>query len=285
MTEGASGLALAVERIGPDGGPGVILAHGFGQTRHAWRRTAEALAATGRQVILYDARGHGDSGRPGDGRYAIGDFVADLRTVAGLCAAPPVVVGASMGGLTALLAHGEAPGLGLAALVLVDIAPRWQAAGVARMIRFMRDHEDGFASLDAARAAIGRYLSHRSGRDITGSLEDRLKYNLRASGDRWRWHWDPRLFQLVDGAEAEQPRLAAAARRVDVPVLLVSGGLSDILGAHEIAELRTLIPHAEWREVPRAAHMVAGDDNEAFNEAILSFLTAPEIASGREFES
>ncbi len=281
---GHGGLPLAVERLGPDEAPAVVLAHGFGQTRHAWRRTAGALAAAGRQVILYDARGHGDSGRPAGGVYAIDDFVTDLRAVAGLCAAPPVIVGASMGGLTALLAHGEAPGLGLAALVLVDIAPRWQAAGVARMIRFMRDHVDGFASLDAARAAIGRYLAHRTGRDVSATLEDRLKFNLRRSGDRWRWHWDPRLFCLADAAEAEQPRLVAAARRVEAPVLLVSGGLSDILGANEIDDLRALIPHAVWHKVPRAAHMVAGDDNEAFNEAILSFLMSPEIVSGREIK-
>ena len=41
------GLSLAVETRGPEGAPAVLFAHGFGQSRHAWTRTAESLADRG----------------------------------------------------------------------------------------------------------------------------------------------------------------------------------------------------------------------------------------------
>src|SRR5690242_18380404 len=98
------GLRLAVETRGPADGPAVLFAHGFGQSRHAWARAAEGLAAHGWHAVTFDTRGHGDSGRLQNGHYALEQFVDDLLTVARSLAAPPVLVGASMGGLLGLVA-------------------------------------------------------------------------------------------------------------------------------------------------------------------------------------
>jgi len=64
------GLELCLERHRPDSAPlnSLCLAHGFGQTRLAWARSAQLLAAQGYEVISADARGHGDSGRNAAGQ-------------------------------------------------------------------------------------------------------------------------------------------------------------------------------------------------------------------------
>ncbi|WP_414076063.1 alpha/beta fold hydrolase, partial [Staphylococcus aureus] len=76
------GLHLAVEAQGGAGGPILLFAHGFGQTRGAWNGAAAALAAQGHRCISFDARGHGESGRAPDGGYHMQQFVDDLLALA-----------------------------------------------------------------------------------------------------------------------------------------------------------------------------------------------------------
>jgi len=96
-----------------------VLLHGGGQARHAGARTARGLTAAGWSTLALDARGHGESDRAADGDYSMDASVGDLAGVIGSLDAPPVLIGASMGGLTWLLAVGERH-LGAAGLVLVD---------------------------------------------------------------------------------------------------------------------------------------------------------------------
>ena len=265
------GLPLAVETRGPADAPAVLFAHGFGQSRHAWARAAEDLAAHGWRTLTFDARGHGDSGRLPDGRYALEQFVDDLLVVARSLDAAPVLVGASMGGLLGLVTAGETRPDPFRALVLVDITPRWESEGVERMLGFMRAHPRGFASLDEAADAVAAYLPQRRRR------KDRyeLAQLLRRGGDgRLRWHWDPALLDTVAReGERHQQRLLSAARNIDVPVLLVSGGHSDIVSDATVAEFLEAVPHARHVEIPHATHTLAGDDNAAFTAAIEPFLT------------
>ena len=88
--------------------PPVVLLHGGGQTRHAWGGTAAALAGAGWHAIALDLRGHGDSDWAPDGDYALERFAADLaRRARAARAPPPALVGASLGGITSLLAVGR----------------------------------------------------------------------------------------------------------------------------------------------------------------------------------
>ena len=267
----ANEVELALENIsGGSHGP-VLLAHGFGQTRNAWQNTASALSDSGWDVYWYDARGHGDSGRPGDGVYDLNHFVDDLRLVHQHIHEKtqqlPIVVGASMGGLISMLAQGEDPQLAMRALVLVDIAPRWEEKGVARMLGFMRQHAHGFTSLEEAKEVVRAYLPHR--KNPGGSL----RHNLRQHADgRWYWHWDPRMLDHINGDQQYQDRIAAEAHHIEAPTLLISGGQTDMISHEHIAELLTIIPHAKHTVVPKATHMVAGDDNDRFNAAITGFL-------------
>ncbi len=266
---GHGGVTLAGDATGEPTAPPVLLLHGGGQTRHAWGGTAQALAGAGFHVISLDHRGHGDSTWPVDGDYNLPSFAGDVVAVAAQLGAAPIVVGASLGGLAGLMAEGE-HGPVLRALVLVDVAPRMEADGVARIVGFMQTGIEGFASLEAAADAIAAYLPHRKRpRDLGG-----LAKNLRQGADgMWRWHWDPR-FVRRDGPDPSftKERLVAAAARLTIPTLIVRGRMSDVLSEEGVRELRELVPHAEYADVA-AAHMVAGDANDAFTDAVVGFLT------------
>ena len=269
--ETADGVRLAVDVRREEGAPTLLFAHGFGQTRHAWTATAEALSDEGYRCVTFDSRGHGESDRVAGGAYHMEQFASDLLSLARVQPAPPILVGASMGGLLGLVVAGELdPGL-FRALVLVDITPRWETAGVERILAFMQAHPDGFADYAEAAEQIAAYLPHRAGR----KSEEQLRPLLREGADgRLRWHWDPALLggDLVRESERYQPRLMSAAANVRVPVLLLSGGRSDVVSRDTVDEFLRLVPHAEHVELPRATHMVAGDANDAFTRQIARFV-------------
>lgn len=268
-------IVLATQRWRGERSPALLFAHGFGQTRHAWNGTARALAAEGFDATTFDARGHGESERVPRGDYHMEQFVADLLSVAAESRSadgrPPVLVGASMGGLLGLVAAGESAGdAPFSALVLVDITPRWETAGVERILGFMRAHPDGFASYDEAASAIEAYLPQRRER----KTESQLKPLLRPGDDgRLRWHWDPALLDgLIAESERYQPRLFEAASKVGVPVLLISGTRSDVVSSQTVDEFLRLVPHARHVALHDATHMVAGDANDAFTREIAAFV-------------
>lgn len=278
---GAVGNPLAGAVFG-DRGPPVLLLHGGGQTRHAWRATAEQIARAGRVAYAVDQRGHGDSAWIANGAYAFLDFADDARAVAEAIALQsgtrPTVIGASLGGIAALLAAGDAERKGeapiFAALVLVDITPRVDLDGVAKVQGFMRAHaQEGFASIAEAAEVVAAYLPHRP---RPRSLEG-LKKNLRLGPDgRWRWHWDPRFLDgrrpVGDDREALEAKLVAAASSLTIPALLVRGGASELVHEAHAQEFLDLVPHAQYVDVSGARHMVAGDRNDQFAAAILGFL-------------
>ncbi len=267
----ADGMQLALEHFGDRAAPTIIFAHGFGQTRHAWDDSAAALAAQGWHCITADARGHGESGWVADGAYDYSQLIDDLAQVArasNSAESLPILVGASMGGLVGLCAQALHAPL-FRALILVDITPRWEAAGVARIIGFMRAHPDGFADYAEAADAIAVYLPHRAEKK---SPEQLRKLLVAHADGRLRWHWDPRLLDYIEAhSDSWQSAIFDAARRVDVPTLLISGARSDVVSAATITEFLELVPHARHARVD-ATHMVAGDANTAFADALQEFL-------------
>lgn len=263
------GLELAVDRWGEVGDP-VILMHGGGQTRHAWDCTARALVEQGRVAITYDARGHGQSAWAPEEDYRLECLARDLAAVASTLSTPPVLVGASLGGYTGMYAVGKL-GLRAKALVLVDVAPQIEPAGVERIFAFMTGHEAGFATIEEAADAVARYLSHRRRpRNLDG-----LRKNLRLRDDgRYYWHWDP---AFLTGVQRHRPSRILLEderiiRSITIPTLLVRGQLSDLISEEGVAHFRELVPHVEVVDVSDAAHMVAGDQNDRFARAVLEFI-------------
>jgi pimeloyl-ACP methyl ester carboxylesterase len=170
--------------------------------------------------------------------------------------------------MTSLLTEGESSQPVSSAVVLVDITPRVEQEGVDRIRAFMTARPDGFAGLEEVADTIAAYLPHRPRpKDLNG-----LTKNLRKGADgRYRWHWDP---QLISPARLRPnpERMLAAARALRVPTLLVRGKISDVVSEETAAEFRAAVPHAQYVDVSGAGHMVAGDRNDAFSEAVIDFL-------------
>ena len=267
MIPASGGLQVAADIYGTEG-PLVILQHGGGQTRHAWKGAGQKLAEAGYLAVSLDARGHGDSDWAPDGDYSNDALVEDLVTVVDSFEQSPILVGASMGGGTSLTAVGEGR-VNAAALVLVDTAPRIEAGGVRKIRDFMGQAPDGFSSLEEVADAIANYQPHRT----RPRTLDGLAKNVRLWPDgRYRWHWDPEFMRRKRSLKDRVPRQEEAARNVDCPSLLVRGGLSDVLSEEGAQAYLELVPHSEYANVGEAAHMVAGDRNDIFVTAVLDFL-------------
>ena len=268
--KGAGGLMIAGDSWGDPNGPLVLLQHGGGQTRHAWKNAGVDLGAAGYHAVAFDARGHGDSAWADDGNYAQDAMVDDLVCVIeALGNRRPVLVGASMGGGTSLTAVGE-DRVDATALVLVDIAHRIEPDGVKKIRAFMGQKPDGFDSLEEVAEAISNYQPHRKRkRNLDG-----LAKNVRlAANGKYRWHWDPKFHSGIRDVGKRQERMEACARNLSLPTLLVRGGLSDVLSEAGAREFLELCPRAEYVNVTDASHMVAGDRNDIFSGAVISFLS------------
>ena len=273
-------LSLALETRNPAGAPVLLFAHGFGQTRGAWNGAAAALAQAGCRCVTFDSRGHGESDRLAGGDYRMEQFTDDLRRLAEAQPQPPILVGASMGGLLGLMLAGEVRPAPLRALVLVDVTPRWEAAGVERILAFMQAHPDGFADYAEAAERIAGYLPQRRER----KSEQQLRPLLREGADgRLRWHWDPALLSgVVRDSERYQPQLQAAAAKVELPLLLLSGARSDVVSRATVDEFLQLVPHAQHVQLAHATHMVAGDANDAFTREVVRFVHSLDPPAARQ---
>jgi pimeloyl-ACP methyl ester carboxylesterase len=268
---GAGGAHLIADVQGDADTQTVLFMHGAGQTRHAWRRTATAVAASGWRSVSIDMRGHGESDWASDGDYSFAAFAADCAAVVEQIGAPPVLVGASLGGITAMMAEGGARGEFSAGLVLVDIASHTNPSGVARIRSFMRSGVEGFDSLEEAAQAIAAYTPERRRR----SSPDGLRKILRERDDRWYWHWDPEFISVNRTVELNSRPgefRGVVLRDFTIPTMLVRGLLSDVVTPESVDHLLSLIPGMEVVEVEGAAHMIAGDKNDAFTGAVISFL-------------
>ncbi|MCB9376425.1 MAG: alpha/beta hydrolase [Microthrixaceae bacterium] len=274
-----AGLRLAADRWGAPGDDVVVFLHGAGQSRRAWDDTARAVAENGWHAVTVDHRGHGDSDWPAEPDYDWDHFADDVTAIVEHLDATPVLVGASLGGMSALLAQARADDQLFRAVVLVDVTPRMELRGVQRIVGFMAAHPDGFDSLEAASEIIAEY----TGRPRPPT-SDGLSQVLRKSSDgRWRWRWDIRFLDgraelILDGdldalrASQMRERLHDGARRIRVPTLVVRGANSDLVSAEGVEEFVHAVPGARYADVAGAGHMVAGDQNDQFTAAVLEFL-------------
>jgi len=167
---GADNLAIEADVYGDETGRSILFAHGGGQTRHAWRKSAQLLVAAGFQSICIDLRGHGQSDWSPDADYSIESFAGDLLCICDQLEQKPALVGASLGGIAAMIAAGELRPDVFSAVVFVDVTPHMEPAGVEKIVGFMSEHlVEGFASLEDAAEVIASYLPNRpKPKDLSG---------------------------------------------------------------------------------------------------------------------
>jgi pimeloyl-ACP methyl ester carboxylesterase len=269
---GAEDLVLVADEWnrGTDSRPTVLMLHGGGQNRFSWKNTGQILADEGFHVIALDSRGHGDSDRSPDANYTVDALCADTLQVLEQIGRQVVLIGASMGGMTGILAADAAGPDKVTKLVLVDVVPRYEKSGSARIRDFMFNHVHGFDSLEEAADAVAAYLPHRT----KPRSPEGLKKNLRLRHGRWYWHWDPAfLTKPEDDPFIRVEKLEQAAMDLTIPILLVRGKLSDVVSAEGVQDFLEKVPNAEFVELSDAGHTAAGDDNDAFTEVVVPFVS------------
>ncbi|MFW0152207.1 alpha/beta fold hydrolase [Mycobacterium sp. smrl_JER01] len=249
--------------------PSVLMLHGGGQNRYSWKKTGQILADQGLHVVALDSRGHGDSDRSPDANYTVESLCADACEVLDQIGRPTVLIGASMGGLTGILAARQAGAGVVTRLVLVDVVPRFEKDGSARIRDFMFSHVHGFDTLEEAADAVAAYLPHRS----RPRSPEGLKKNLRHRHGRWYWHWDPAfLTKPNEDPFVRVEMLEQAAVELTIPILLIRGRLSDVVSEEAVRDFLAKVPNTEFVELSDAGHTAAGDDNDAFSDVVTQFV-------------
>jgi pimeloyl-ACP methyl ester carboxylesterase len=251
------------------GRPTILMLHGGGQNRFSWKNTGQFLADEGYHVVALDSRGHGDSDRAPGADYAIETLTADVLHILDAIGRPVVLIGASMGGLTGILVADSAGPAKVTALVLVDVVPRYEKNGSARIRDFMMTNLHGFGTLEEAADAVSAYLPYRS----KPRSPEGLKKNLRLRDGRWYWHWDPAFMTAPgDDPELRTEHFEQAAADLKIPVLLIRGKLSDVVSPEGVKHFLATVPRAEFVELSDAGHTAAGDDNDAFSDVVVEFV-------------
>src|ERR1700753_2380426 len=252
--------------------PTILMLHGGGQNRFSWKNTGQRLADDGFHVVALDSRGHGDSDRAPNADYDVETLTRDVMKVLDAIGRPVGIIGGSMGGLDGIRAGDAAGPTRVSKLVLVDVVPRFEKGGSARIRDFMMSGLDGFDSLERAADAVAAYLPYRE----KPRSPEGLKKNLRLRDGRWYWHWDPAFMTKPgDDPELRTESFEQAAANLKIPVLLIRGKLSDVVSMEGVRHFLDTVPRAEFVELSNAGHTAAGDDNDAFSDVVVKFATRP----------
>ena len=276
-------ITIVADAYGDPKNQPILLLHGGGQTRHSWKKTGERLAEAGWYVVATDSRGHGESSWSKKKNYRF-DFLADdLISIAKKFDKKPVLIGASMGGLTSIIALDRYPDLA-STLILVDVSPKLEKKGVDRIFDFMSAKPEGYASLQEVQDAIIAYLPQRKNAPRGKANIKGLQKNLRRlPNGNWGWHWDPEMLNVwMSLSNHRDPSemsdlLNTVLRDLSIPALLVRGGMSDVVSKEIVQELLQSAPNLAYVDVKDAGHMVAGDSNDVFTDALLTFLNKVDI--------
>ncbi len=233
--------------------PRVVALHGSAQNAHTWDTTMLAL---GEPALCIDLPGHGASDWRADRRYDPVALAADVAVVvAALAPRAEVVVGMSLGGLTATVMAERRPEL-VRRLVVIDITP-----GVTRdKAKAIHDFVAGPQSFPDFAAILARTIEHNPSR-TESSLRRGIVHNARRLPDgTWRWRYD--RGEAAEAAEVERPSPAElwdVIERVPAPLRLVRGSESPVVDDDDIAELVRRRPGAWVDVVDGAGHSVQGD--------------------------
>ena len=230
------------------GAPGIVLLHGGAQNAHTWDTTALAL---GEPLVAIDLPGHGHSSWRDDGRYGPEMNAATLASVIEQRAATPVVlVGMSLGGLTAIALAGARPDL-VAKLVVVDVTPGVDREKAAPIAAFVSGPES-FATFDELLERTIQFNPTRS----ESSLRRGLIHNTRQREDgSWVWRYD--RLREVEGFDF--PPLWESVAALQMPVTLLRGSLSGVVSDEDVALFRERCPQTDYVLVEGAGHSIQGD--------------------------
>ncbi len=250
--------------------PRLALLHGGAQNAHTWDTVALALELP---LVALDLPGHGHSDWRPEHDYWPPLLAEDVAVaLARLAPRAELVVGMSLGGLTAICLAAQHPEL-VRRLAVVDVTPGTDHAKAEPIVSFVSGPEE-FASFDEILERTVRFNPTRS----RASLRRGVIHNAKPLADgRWTWRYDRMRNWKLGGGDARAPDFASLWPLLDAvkaPLLLVRGGLSGVVGDEDVAELRRRQPRARVEVVAGAGHSVQGDKPLELAALLRAFLTA-----------
>ena len=255
------GVPITTRSWGEPGGEGIVLVHGGAAHARWWDHVAPLLTAHHRVVAL-DLSGHGDSGvRPS---YRLDTWAAEVLTVAASAgfAAPPTLVGHSMGGLISLRAAAIA-GRQLNGVIVVDtpisVAPPEDLAASDK-IAF------GTKRIYATRAeAVSRFRPVPAQQTLPYVEAYVAYHSVTENGAGWSWKFDPTVFQ-------RPVRTPAVLASLECRVAFFHAEMGMIDAAMEQVIYDGLGRMAPVIEIPQAGHHVMLDQPLALVTGIRTLL-------------
>lgn len=251
----ANGIEVHYIRTGGDKPP-VVLLHGLMLNGACWTPLARELEKD-YDVIMPDARGHGYSSVPEYG-YCYKNLstdVVDLIEALGLDT--PVLLGHSMGGMTAAVVASQYRKR-LRGVILAD--PTFLTLEHQREIQESDVAEQHCRTLNQSKKdyLVDIQVRHfRRSQEVNELFaQARLQTNIRA-------------FEILTPPNPDYKQLI---RTLDVPSLLIVGGVGSVVTAEMVAEFTGLNKYLETIQIPEAGHAVPYDQPERFSAVVQTFL-------------
>jgi len=251
-----NGISVHYLRTGGDKPP-LILLHGLTGNGACWTPLARSLEKE-YDVVMPDARGHGNSSTPLHG-YRYEDHAADVMgLIRGLGLSAPILLGHSMGGMTAAVVAGLAA-KSIRGVILAD--PTFLSAERQREVYESDVAEQHRRLLAQDRGAV---------------LADVRSRHLRRS---------PEIVELIASARLQtrmcafdvltppNPEYRPLVSTIDVPILFIIGD-AGVVSLETVGELQRLSSRIRVELIPRAGHGVQYDQPERFEAVVRSFLSS-----------
>ena len=235
-----------------EGPPEMVVIHGGAQNAHTWDTVALALRPI--SILAVDLPGHGHSDWRDDGAYDPRSSAVDVAAmVSEFAPLASVLVGMSLGGLTAAALSASRPGL-FERLVIVDVTPGVDRDKASEVHAFIEGPQT-FESFDAI---FSRTLEFNPTR-TPESLRRGILHNAHRLADgSWEWNYDRRR---LEGAEYTpgHSELWNDVSGTSLPYLLLRGALSPVVDDADVDELRNRRPDAVVEVIANAGHSIQGD--------------------------
>lgn len=248
--------------------PRIVFVHGGGQNAHTWDTI---IVGIGEPALAVDLPGHGHSAWREDGDYSpqhnADTLLPILREHA---ASADLVVGMSLGGLTAIRLGAVAPEL-VKELVLIDVTPSAlqrhsemtkEQQGTVALMHGEREFPSFQAMLDLTVAAAPH-------REVKALRRGVFHNSRKLENGQWTWRYDAiRTFPDFAGLWDDVDALSA-------PVTLVRGGTSGFVSDDDAAELAHRAKHFRSAHVvENSGHSVQSDQPRALIDILRGVLAA-----------
>lgn len=257
-----NGLDLHYLDFGGDGAL-LVFIHGLSGNAHNFDPVAPRYVRK-YHALSIDVRGRGDSQWGPPTEYLAQNYASDLAGIVdSLGASRVTLVGTSMGGIISIMYAGGWPDR-VQRVVLNDIGPEIDPAGVARISNYVGEARDRFKEIGEV-AEFYRSNYPAMARMPEAELREAVKWSVKPASDGLlTWKMDPAIRRpLRGGASQQRLDLWVPYTRIACPLLIVRGAESDILARATAERMRQVHHDAKVVEVTGVGHAPSLTEPEA----------------------